>query len=258
MMPSCDLVFSNIPNHLCYQTSMPIFKFHLELSENEIKPHVIITDPPYPLRLGKTAFTRSANYQNPDEKGNIEHYDKLSSADLRAFYLQTFQVLHEDGIIFTMTNEANLGLTVSSLLEAGFTIRNKIIWVKCQDFSEGMAMGRHFLNGFEYVIYASKGDVPPINNRMNVFVRTPPRNRGQNAKPEELYAHLLYMPLMSIISNGQTPIVVDGFAGSDPLTRACMNGLIPSCTTISNIYGDSYSNPAHAGKSLGGNLWNYV
>jgi len=201
---------------------------------------VIITDPPYPLGKMKLDFCNSKKYENG------EHYEQLSEVELDVFIKRCWIKMKENSALFIMTNRANRSFFEKCIQEAGFTIKNELIWVKLQGFDEGMALGANYLNAVEYIIYAHKGTLGKVNSKMNVFVKNSP-NRGRNSKPEELYAHILE-PMNRLFDE---PLVIDPFGGSDPLSRAKMRGLIHSMRTISNVLitGDE-NDPAEFGKLL--------
>lgn len=234
----------------CFQTSLDFREF-MKLWPNE-SVDLVITDPPYPMQfknkeMSNSGFFDSKNYSSQKGKSTETFYDTLSPEDLNLFIQECYRVLKESTHFFIMTNEKNLNLTVKFAEEAGFSLKNKIIWIKRRDWSDGTAMGRYFLNAFEYVVFFSKGDIQPINTKMNVFVKKP-QTRGMNAKPEELYAHCIDSLMTA------DKIAIDPFAGSDPLARAKMRGLIQG-ETYSNVFGTTEGNdPAKWGRHLKNNL----
>ena len=207
----------------CYQSNLEIWSFMDHLNDETVD--VFFTDPPYPL--GKVDI---GNFSNSKRYKSGEHYQQLTKKDLVKFCSLMFQKLKNNRPLFLMTNRDNRTFFEKALEEAGFTLRNELVWVKITGFDQGMAMGANYLNGVEYIIYATKGKMPKINEAFNVYVKESP-NRGRNSKPESLYAYFL----KPIIKKMDSPIIVDPFGGSDPLTRAKMRGLIHSCTTISNV-----------------------
>ena len=215
-----------------------VFSFLEKIPEGEVD--VIITDPPYPLGKMKLDFCNSKKYETG------EHYKQLSEFDLDLFIKKCFLKLKENGALFIMTNRANRSFFEKSITDAGFTIKNELIWVKLQGFDEGMALGANYLNAVEYIIYAHKGNLGKVNSKMNVFVKNSP-NRGRNSKPEELYAHILE-PMSRLFD---CPLIIDPFGGSDPLSRCKMRGLIHSMKTLTNVLrtGDE-TDPAEYGRLL--------
>ena len=216
-----------------------VFSFLQKIEDGSID--VLITDPPYPL-----GGELNLNFCGSTKYSDGEHYKQLSEFDLDLFIKKAHSKMKENSALFVMTNRSNRSFFEKSIRDAGFTIKNELIWVKLQGFDEGFAMGANYLNAVEYIIYAHKGVLGKVNSKMNVFVKNSP-NRGRNSKPEELYAHILE-PMNRLF---EYPLVVDPFGGSDPLSRAKMRGLIHSMKTISNILitGDE-TDPAEHGKLL--------
>jgi DNA modification methylase len=219
-----------------YQTNKHWKEFYETIEDESID--VVITDPPYPFKMG------GQNIMKKRKSKNFlgQHYEVMNKKDLNLFIELTYNKIKEGGSFFIMSNESNLDFTIEKLKEVGFEIKNKIIWIKCFNFENHIVMGNYFLNAYEYVIFCSKGSIQRINDRMNVFYEIPP-SRGKNSKPETLYAHCL-KPF-----NG---VFIDPFAGSDPLSRAKMNGLIPNCSmSISNVFKTTDDNdPAEHGLDL--------
>jgi N6-adenosine-specific RNA methylase IME4 len=232
-----------------YQYNLEVNEFYNLFDKESVD--VIITDPPYPMKIGgDSKWMNSANFTGGATKDKIDFYETMTEEKLKDFIFKSYDLLKNDRPFFIMTNESNLNNTIEYAEEAGFVLKNKIIWVKCRDFYDGIAMGRYFLNGYEYMLLFVKGAIKPINDRMNVFVH-PPITRGLNAKPKELYAHCL-----GWIKDSEW-IIVDPFGGSDPLTRAKMHRLIKN-TTISNVFITTAGNdPAKWGVELRSTLFNF-
>jgi len=233
-----------------YQHNKEVFEFYKMIKPETVD--VIITDPPYPMKVGggSSEWMNSANFRGNASKDQIDFYETMTPEKLKLFIEQSYEKLKKDRPFFIMTNESNLNLTIKEAEEAGFILKNKIIWVKCRDFNDGIAMGRYFLNGWEYMLLFAKGKIPAINDRMNVFVH-PPITRGLNAKPKELWAHCL-----TWIKDKEW-LIIDPFGGSDPLTRCKMHRLI-SNPTMSNIFITTQGNdPAKWGAELRSTLFNW-
>lgn len=215
--------FFNQIDEGCYQSNAEIWDFMDQIDNDSID--IVFTDPPYPLgKVDIASFSNSKKYKTGD------HYQQLTKPDLVKFCSLLFDKMKDDSALFLMTNRDNRSFFEEAITEAGFSIKNELVWVKITGFDQGMAMGANYLNGIEYIIYAAKGKMPKINDAFNVYVKESP-NRGRNSKPECLYAYFLN----PVIKKMEQPIIVDPFGGSDPLTRAKMRGLIHSCITISNV-----------------------
>ena len=229
-----------------YQSSKDYEDF-MKCFDNE-SVDIIITDPPYPIPHG----TKMNEFMGKKTKNyNSGFFYNLITLDkLKEFVEECFRVLKNNSHFFIMTNEGNLEEIISFAEDSGFILKNKIIWVKCRDFNDGLAMGRYFLNGYEYMLLFSKGVIEPINDRMNVLVY-PPKTMGLNAKPKELWAHCI-----SSITNKDS-LIIDPFGGSDPLTRCKMHRLIEGIT-ISNVLITTKGNdPAKWGIELKSTLFNW-
>lgn len=221
-----------------YQSKGDVFDFIKDLEDESVD--IVITDPPYGIGVLNLPHANGKAYKEG------EHYQQMQPLDVGRFIEMIYHKMKPNSAIFVMTNRAHRSQLEQDLVNAGFDLKNELVWVKIQSFAEGMALGNHYLNAVEYILYAHKGNLPKVNEKMNVFVKPSP-NRGRNSKPEELYAHILE-PWLKKMKN---PLIVDPFAGSDPLTRARMRGLIHSCTTLSNIMitGDE-TDPANHGELL--------
>lgn len=240
MMPvgvSTEVVYTQIiPG--CLQASLEVENFMRLWPKKSVD--LIITDPPYPMSMAKKAFFKSANYNQGE---NLNFYDTMTDEKLDTFIQECYRILKDNSHFFIMTNENNLNKVIEFSTKTGFELKQKIIWIKRKDWSDGAAMGRYFLNAYEYVLLFAKGKIEPINTKMNVFVKKP-QTRGMNSKPEELIAHCID----SIMHDHS--IAIDPFAGSDPLARAKLRGLIKGCT-FSNVYGTTEGNdPAKWGHLL--------
>lgn len=223
----------------CWRSEMDVWPFIESLDDESVD--ILITDPPYPIELNVSGVVKSDRYGKKNE-----HYSVMTEAHLDRFFKEIFKKMKPNSALFLMTNRDNRAFFEQSIQEAGFTIKNELVWVKITKFADGIAMGSNFLNAFEYIIYAHKGKLGKVNTEFNAYVENSP-DRGRNSKPEGLYAHMI-RPLLKQMKN---PLIIDPFAGSDPLTRALMRGLIHSCRTISNIKitGDK-TDPAVQGKLL--------
>ena len=231
-----ESVTALMPN--CYQLSLEVEEF-MQIWDDE-KVDLIFTDPPYPMGMAKKAYFKSANYNQGDE---LNFYDTMTNEKLEQFIQECYRVLKNNSHFFIMTNEANLQKVIDYSTNSGFELKQKVIWIKRKDWSDGAAMGRYFLNAYEYVLLFSKGKIEPINTKMNVFVKKP-QTRGMNSKPEELVAHCIDTVMTD------TKVAIDPFAGSDPLARSKLRGLIKGIT-YSNVYGTTEGNdPAKWGNLL--------
>jgi DNA modification methylase len=207
-----------------YTKEGDVFEFISELEDESVD--IVFTDPPYPIgKVELGDYSNSKTY-----KKNTVHYSQLTKEDLRRFIQQTFEKMKPNSAFFMMTNREHKSFFIEEMEAAGLSVKNELVWVKLTGFAEGMAMGTNFLNATEYIIYAHKGKIGKVNSAFNVFVKNSP-NRGRNSKPEELYAYFL----QPLIKEGQEPLIIDPFAGSDPLSRANIRGLLGNnAKTITN------------------------
>jgi DNA modification methylase len=184
---------------------------------------VFITDPPYPIQLGTRDF-KAKQFQG-------DHYATMTHDALRQVLATMTDCLKPDGVLFLMTNEANREFFEDALKLLGYRILNRIVWIKSLGFDDGLVMGGHFLNAYETILYATRGKVERINDRMNAHY-FPVKNTapGRNTKPPSLYAHLL----QPFDKTGH--VIVDPFAGSDPLNRCKLNRQLSRAHTVSNVF----------------------
>ena len=217
-----------------------VFEFLQKLKDESVD--ICFTDPPYPLgRIDLSKWTDTVKY-----KSGI-HYKQLKKSDLDEFMKIMFKKMKPNSTLFLMTNRDNREFFSKSIENAGFKLKNELTWVKITHFKEGMAMGQHYLNGTETILYAQKGEFRRVNTHFNVFVKNSP-NRGRNSKPEELYAYFIEPHLQK----NEVQVIVDPFAGSDPLSRANLRGFLGKKTiTITNYLatGDN-TDPAHFAKLI--------
>ena len=222
------------PHRSAWQVSEHIGTFFDNFKDSSID--VVITDPPYPMETGKHMITKGSQWR--DAEGM---YDQLTRWQLARVIETITTKLTENGVLYLFTNREHREWFKETLETAGLKVRQEIVWVKRRSFKDGAAMGYSFLNGVEYILYATKAaeGIPRIADCMNVFIEVPPV-RGRNSKPEGLYSYLTNAMLRAWRPAGKVspvPLIVDPFGGSDPLNRAALNNEIPpDVVTVSNVF----------------------
>lgn len=180
------------------------------------------TDPPYPSTVGHGLGGHA-------KVSMEETYDLLSMPELEQVATTMLDLTVDGGFLFWMTNRGLLRETDEMLERAGWTVRNAVAWVKYPAIGPSQfALGHHFQNGVEFVMYGTKGEPRRlVNDRMNVHIELPPPGRGRNAKPERLVAHCID----GLVDEHE--LVGDPFAGSNPLRRA-VNQRLVACVPMTN------------------------
>ena len=187
------------------KTNLEVSDFINFISINNYNPSIIITDVPYPFdnKNGKNRF----NYDSSMKKDNM--YDRLTNDNLREIYSKLNEVSEEGCQAFFFTDRNNLMVMSEDLNKSGWTNRNIIVWNK-----KKIGMGYHFRNQIEYILYVSKGKPNTfVTSIPNIFEYKKPK--GESAKPFEIWRDI-----MDVTGKKEDNIIIDPFAGTDPLSAA--------------------------------------
>jgi DNA modification methylase len=176
----------------------------------DLKPHLMVTDPPYGIEYDPTRRGRS------DRRNSIKSTGKVLNDD-RADWRQTWALF--PGCVAYVWHGALHGAVVAQSLEAsGFVLRAQIIWAKQHfTFGRGDYHWRH-----ETCLYAvRKGSGSHWNGdrKQSTVWEVPNNNPFGNANPEQVWGHGTQKPVeimrRPIINNSKPgDVVYDGFLGS--------------------------------------------
>lgn len=181
-----------------------------DLKDNSID--LIVTDPPY-LMDYKT------NYRN-----NKEHdFCKPIIGDndeglIKNFIKESYRVLKDDSAMYVFCNSNKIDFFKKEIENAGFKIKNIIVWVK-NNWTAG-DLKASFGKQYEFIILANKGRAFFNGKRLSdvwEFNRVAGKNQlHQNQKPLELIERM--------ILKHSTPggLVLDPFMGSGTTGVACL------------------------------------
>lgn len=185
---------------------------HLPLVNESVD--TVITDPPWHFarRISKKAKAVAA-----------ASYDLLPDDQLTAHFLELDRVLKPGGHLYVFVPDQKLELALCiGLIFHRFA---GAVWVKATKDGEELriGLGHTFRMCHEHVLAFSKGTRRPVQHHRMPSVVGFARSRG-SVKPERLYADL------ARFSTPQRGVILDPWAGSDPLGRAGLEDY----TTISS------------------------
>ena len=161
----------------------------------------IITDPPYPhLERHRAVGTTTRLVK--------DWFPTLSMEQIGLIFKEAERTLKKNSPIFVFCNGLALRDMLNTLSKI-FEFRQVIVWDKVY-----LGLGYHFRNRVEFILYYSKGNHRPIKNIANV-IRFPWKESYR--KPYQIYKILLETSLDLSKENK----VIDFFAGSCPLSKAC-------------------------------------
>lgn len=174
---------------------------------NEGSVDMILTDPPYLINFRSNH--RKVKFDNI--KGDDD--PKL----IKDFVKESFRVLKDNSAFYCFCSWHNVGYFKDCIEDAGFKIKNVIIWVK-NNTGMGDLKGS-YAPKYEMIIFAVKGK-RNLNGYRHPdvlhFKRVPPK-----LHPTEKPVDLLELLLSTSSNEGDT--VLDPFAGSGSTGKACEN-----------------------------------
>lgn len=188
----------------------------------------IITDPPwhFELRIPKGKAVAATPYPlilddewRDSEKSLVFGQDEAGrlhsqTVDIPTPLSEMKRVLKPGGHLYIFCPERKLRMAMAQFPEV-FDYFNTLQWVKTRKDGKGLriGLGHTYRNAFESILCLSKGRRRPLVSRnvANVLFAPP---EGGSVKPASLYATI------ARASTPQGGIILDPFAGSDPLGRA--------------------------------------
>ena len=197
------------------ETEVDVIQWFAELEEDI---DVWITDPPYPFD-NKNGSGRFAYVDGEDEM-----YTRLTWSSLETMYKEMFDRTQMGGRAYVFANRDGMFRTQESLKNAGWTLRNMLIWDK-QHFGGGY----HWRNQAEYIIYVSKGRPKTyIKKLSNIFnYKRPTKNsaipaigynpKGASCKPIGIWKDIIDYGVI------KDDVIADPFSGSNPMRAALLD-----------------------------------
>lgn len=168
---------------------------------------LIITDPPY------AAGELVSKHRPPGER-----FDEIPGNEVvnTTWMPEAFRVLKDDTAAYVFATWRNNVIWQDALEEAGFTVKNCIVWDKGIHGNGDLTAGFGFQH--EFIIYAIKGRPSFRIGRPTDIKRVtrvnPLELRHPYQKPLQLYEWLM------LLSSDKGDLVVDPFAGSGAVGKA--------------------------------------
>lgn len=192
-----------------------------ELDDNSVD--AIITDPPYNTGMIKKDLKDKVkrpwlfNFFN--DSYTKEDYFNLVDNCSKNF----FRVLKENRAIYIYMNWKSLGLWIERLENAGFKVKNVIIWDKV---IHGLNY-QNYANTYEMIIFGVKGDFFPDNKKdyMGKYYKDVwniRRNIDNKDSDHETVKLLKVVELPILHSTKEGDIILDPFMGSGTTAVACI------------------------------------
>lgn len=189
----------------------------------------VIADPPY-ASGGLTSQERSrparTKYQNGSSKKEYPDFHN-DNRDMRTHFLwsvewmkRAYALTRYGGFLMVFSDWRQNALTTDALQVAGWAYRGMVVWDKTEQARPQKGL---FRNQCEYIHIATKGSLPPIPERPDIYPSGVFREKVNI--PEKV--HLTEKPvslmeyLISILPSGSK--IFDPFSGSGPLLVAANN-----------------------------------
>lgn len=174
---------------------------------------LIVTDPPYLIRY-KTNYRKDKNHDFCSEILNDNNYDCISN-----YIKECYRILKNDTAMYMFCNCDRVDFFKQQLEQAGFIIKNMIIWVK-NNWTAG-DLKAQFGKQYEIIFLVNKGrkyfNGKRITDVWN-FDRVAGKNQlHQNQKPVDLLEQCI------LKHSNENDVVFDGFMGSGSTGVACFN-----------------------------------
>ena len=178
---------------------------------------LVVTDPPY-LMGYKTNF-RSNNKSHRFRKGI--HGDKGSKGRelISSYVKECYRVLKDDSAMYMFCNSNQIEFFVGTAKEAGFKLKNIIVWVKDEHTAGDLYAA--FGKKYEFILLLNKGRRIFNGKRLTdvwSFSRVPWQHQiHQNQKPLALLEQCIKY------HSDEDDVVLDGFMGSGSTAIAARN-----------------------------------
>ena len=172
---------------------------------NGVKPHLMVTDPPYGVEYDAT---KARSTSKGSAKGKVLNDDKASWYDA--------YVLFPGNIAYVWHSDKNSGVFFDDLKKAGFEIRNQIIWAKSSIvFSRGDYHSQH-----EPCFYAVKGTGNWTGDRkQSTLWQIDKPKKSETGHSTQKPVECMKRPIENNSSPGQA--IYEPFSGSGTTIIAC-------------------------------------
>lgn len=174
---------------------------------------LVVTDPPYLM-----------NYRTNRRKDKSHKYCKEIAGDndfglIKAYVKECYRVLKDDSAMYMFCNANQIAFFINTTKEAGFKLKNIIVWVKDEHTSGDLKAA--FGCQYEFILLLNKGRKFFKGHRITdvwkfdrVFWR---RKLHQNQKPIDLLEQCIKY------HSDEDDVVLDGFMGSGSTAIAARN-----------------------------------
>lgn len=174
---------------------------------------LIVTDPPYLIKY-KTNYRKDKNHDFCSEILNDDNYDCISN-----YIKECYRILKNNTAMYMFCNCDRVDFFKQQLEQAGFIIKNMIIWVK-NNWTAG-DLKAQFGKQYEIMFLVNKGRRHFNGKRLTDvwnFDRVAGKNQlHQNQKPVDLLEQCI------LKHSDENDVVFDGFMGSGSTGVACLN-----------------------------------
>lgn len=174
---------------------------------------LIVTDPPYLIKY-KTNYRKDKHHDFCSEILNDDNYDCISN-----YIKECYRILKNNTAMYMFCNCDRVDFFKQQLEQAGFIIKNMIIWVK-NNWTAG-DLKAQFAKRYEIMFLVNKGRKHFNGKRLTDvwnFDRVAGKNQlHQNQKPVDLLEQCI------LKHSNENDVVFDGFMGSGSTGVACLN-----------------------------------
>ena len=174
---------------------------------------LIVTDPPYLINY-KTNYRKDKTHDFCSTILNDDNYDLIHN-----YIQECYRILKDDTAMYMFCNCDRVDYFKQELENAGFKIKNMIIWVK-NNWTAGDLYAQ-FGKQYEIIFLVNKGRCKFNGKRITDvwnFDRVAGKNQlHQNQKPIDLLEQCITK------HSNENDVVFDGFMGSGSTGVACLN-----------------------------------
>lgn len=174
----------------------------------DVKPHLMVTDPPYGVEYDATWRARAGVNKNKAKMGAVQN-------DARADWSEAW-ALFPGSVAYVWHGGLHAGTVASSLVECGFDVRSQIIWAK-----DRFALSRgHYHWQHEPCWYVVRGSGEWAGDRKQSTVwNIPARDDSGHGHSTQKPVECMKRPIENNSSPGQA--VYEPFSGSGTTIIAC-------------------------------------
>ena len=177
---------------------------NMSLADQEVDG--VITDPPYDHLEAHRAIGTTTRLVT-------DWFPTMTMDEIKRVFELLHMILREHKHIYVFSNALAVRDMIDALTDVGFKYNNLLVWDKVK-----MGMGYNYRNQVEFIIFASKWKREKLKKNPRQLFRYP---KAQGSPP---YAKpwMLYRKLLECFTEPDD-LIIDPFAGTDPLTKAAMD-----------------------------------